>query len=149
MCNNRPGKGQNEVNEVERRIEDEEVVFIFRAIPLSVTLSCVVLQFKDRDLVAEKLASDHILIEEEGIFTLTLYESSSQPIDLSSIFSEKALSGRHRAEGSGGVWSARRFRCVDKSCTIDCGGSSCNDVIARCRQRFDRICGQLIQCIRC
>lgn len=83
--------GCNESNEDCYRIEDEEVVFQIRRIPISLKSCLVIIQFKDREILAESVLPDSILVEEGGILTLTLHESAEKRKPLSSFFSGKTL----------------------------------------------------------
>lgn len=131
------------------RISDDECVAVLHTIPLSLDLALVTLQVKDKAMIAnDKLPAGHTINEKNGIITIVMFETPSDPIDLSEVMvsTEKA---RHRARGDGGVWNPRAFRCDSRTCTVDCRNASCSSVISLCKRRFDSICSSLVVCIRC
>ena len=131
------------------RITDDECVATLHTVPLSLDLALVTLQVKDSAMIAhDKLPAGHAINENDGIITIVMFETPSDPIDLAEVMvcDEKA---RHRASGDGGVWNPRAFRCDSRSCSVDCRNASCSSVMDRCNRRFDSICGSFIICVRC
>ena len=131
------------------RIEDEDCVLVVHSFPVSLDLSAVVIQYKDEKLLLQDQLPSHPVISKQGdIYSLALLETRAEPLDLTRILHCPEAS-RHRAEGWGGVWNPRRFRCDSRHCRVDCRSASCASVTSLCQRRFDRVCGSVIACYRC
>jgi len=131
------------------RITDDECVATLHTIPLSLDLALVALQVKDKAMIVnDKLPAGHTVNEKDGIITIVMFETPSDPIDLSEVMvcTEKA---RHKAIGDGGVWNPRTFGCDSRTCSVDCGNASCSSIMGICKRRFDSVCTSIIRCIRC
>lgn len=66
----------NKIDAETHRIEDGNVVFQVQRIPISLELTLIVVQCKDRGIIADEIPKDSILVEQNGIFTLTLSRDS-------------------------------------------------------------------------
>jgi hypothetical protein len=144
---NSPCKGCKE-REVPR-IKDDDCLVVVYTVPVSPDQAIVTIQFKDKSMLRTQIEpGKHLLMEQDGIFTLALFETPSSPIELSEILT--CPRGKHRAHGSGGVWNSWPPGCESRECDVSCRDAGCDSVINICKRRFDSPpCSSVVACYAC